>query len=96
MEMYKTSEENVREIRGRMKTEKKASAYKRLQVVALRGEGKTNEEIARITNYHPDHVGKLCKIYLTKGLDGITTDGRKGGNHRNMTEAKAAEFLQIL
>jgi transposase len=94
MEMYRINEENVRELRRRMKNEKNANAYKRLQAVALRGEGKTNEEIAKITDYHPDHVGKLCKAYHTKGLEGLLIDGRKGGNNRNMTETDAAAFLQ--
>ena len=92
--MYKIKEENAREIREKMKCEKRANAYKRLQAVALRGEGKTNEEISKITGYHPDHVGKLCKIYLTEGLDKLKAEGRKGGNNRNMTEAEAAAFLQ--
>ena len=92
--MYKISKENARELRERMATEKRANAYKRLQAVALRGEGRTNEEIAGITGFNPDYVGKLCKTYLTKGLEGLTSDGRRGGNHRNMTEAEATAFLQ--
>jgi transposase len=92
--MYIISEEKAKEIRRRMRNEKNARAYKRMQAVALRGEGKTSEEIGEITGYTPDHVGRLCKAFLTKGLDGILIDGRKGGNSRNMTETEAAAFLQ--
>jgi len=92
--VYKISEENAKEIRERMKREKKTNAYKRLQAVALRGEGKTNEEIGEITDFHPDYVGKLCKTYLIKGMDGLIADGRKGGNNRNMTEEEASAFLR--
>ena len=74
--------------------QKRANAYKRLQAVALRGEGKTNKEISKITGYNADCVRKLCKIYVNKGLEGLETKGRKGGNHCNMTEAEAAAFLQ--
>ena len=91
--MNKISAENAKEIRGRMESEGETKAYKRLLAVALRGEGKTNEEIAAITKYHADHVGKLCKAYLAEGLE-FATDGRKGGNNRNMTETEAASFLQ--
>jgi transposase len=94
MKMYRISEENAWEIRKRMQREKKANAYQRLQAVALRGEGRTSEEIGKITGYHPDYVGQLCKIYVTKGLDALITDGRKGGNNRKMTEADAKKFLQ--
>ena len=92
--MYKINAENVKEIREKMKHVHNANAYQRLLAVALRGEGKRNEEIAKITDYHPDHVGKLCKAYLTEGIEALITDGRKGGNSRNMTEAEATAFLQ--
>ena len=94
VKIYKISEGHVEDLRERMKREKQAKVYKRLQAVALRGEGKTNEEISRITGFHPDYVGRLCKAYLTQGIDGLVSDGRKGGNHCNMTEAEAAAFLE--
>ena len=92
--MYKISTENEKELRERMGTEKRANAYRRMQAVALRGEGRPNDEIASVTGYNSDYVGKLCKTYLTKGIEGLTADGRRGGNHRNMTKAEAAAFIQ--
>jgi transposase len=92
--MDRISKENAREIRERMRSEKNAKVYQRLLAVALRGEGKRNREIAKITGYHPDYVGQLCKVYFTKGLEVLASDRRKGGNNRNMTEAEAAAFLQ--
>jgi transposase len=94
MKMYKISEDNASVIRERMKRIKSANAYKRLQAVALRGEGKSNEEIAGITNFNAEYVGCLCKKYCTKGLDALIEDGRKGGNNRLMNEVEAAEFLE--
>ena len=92
--MYKISKENAKEIREKMGQVKNANAYQRLLTVALRGEGKTSGEISTITGYHPDYVGKLCKAYLSGGIENLIVDGRKGGNSRNMTEAEAAAFLQ--
>ena len=68
--------------------------YKKLQAVALRGEGKDNDEIGLITGYHPDYVSNLVSTYCNQGLDALLRDGRKGGNNRNMTNEQAAEFLK--
>jgi len=76
-----------------MKKEKNALTYRRMEVVALRGEGKKNEEIAMITGFHPDMTSKYAKIYLTIGIDGLR-DGRKGGNNRLMSKEEASEFLE--
>ena len=94
MLVYKISRENAEEIRERMRNEKNAGAYKRMQAVALRGEGKRNREVGEITGFHQDHIGILCKTYLSEGLEGLAIDRRKGGNNRNMTDAEAAAFLQ--
>jgi len=94
MTMYKISAEDARKIRKEMKRTEKAGIYKKLQAVALRGEGLTNDEIAAITKYNSNYVGELCKLYVTAGLEGLKADGRKGGNNRNMNDAEAAEFLE--
>ena len=91
--IYGISGEAAAEIRKEMKEVKSAKAYRRMEAVALRGEGKTNGEIGEITGFHPDWVGRLAKRYCTEGLDSLIEDGRKGGNHRNMSEESAKEFL---
>jgi len=91
--MYSISSEDAQRIREEMKEVKNVNAYKRLQAVALRGEGKNNTAIGEITGFHPDWVCKLSKIFCNEGIEGLLKDGRKGGNHRNMSATEAAEFL---
>jgi len=92
--MHKITRAEAESIREAMKaTKKNVRAYKRLQAVALRGEGKKRREISEITGYHPRTIGHLCKLYSEKGIEGLIADGRKGGNHRNMTDEEAKAFL---
>ena len=91
--MYRISSEDAQSIREKMKEVKNVNAYKRLQAVALRGEGKDNTSIGEVTGFHPDWVCKLSKIFCNEGIEGLLKDGRKGGNHRNMSGTEAAEFL---
>ena len=91
--MYKIGLEAAKALRGKMKEVKNVNAYKRLQAVALRGEGKQNAEIAEVTGFHPDWVGKLSKVFCDEGIEGLLKDDRKGGNNRNMSEIEAKEFL---
>ena len=90
---YKVTEENSKELREAMKDKSNNKYYRRLQAVALRGEGKGNEEIGMITGYTPHWVSELVSIYCNKGLDALRSDGRKGGNNRNMTDMEEKVFL---
>ena len=94
IKMYKTSEEDSKKIREEMNNIKTTRIYRKLQAVALRGEGFKNDEIASITGYNSKYISELCKTYVVEGLEGLKSDGRKGGNHRNMSEAEAEDFLQ--
>jgi len=91
--MYSISKANVEEIRKQMKETKETGAYRRLQAVALRGEGLTNNQIAQATGFHPDWVGKLAKLYCMGSIDALLADNRNGGNRRNMTDAEEKAFL---
>ena len=51
-----------------MKKEKNANLYRRMEAVALRGEGKSNEEIAGITKYNVKYVSQLVSLYANKGI----------------------------
>ncbi len=64
-----------------------------MEAVALRGEGKKNDEIGGITGFHPDMVGRFAKEYLEGGIAGLLFDGRKGGNHRNASDSEEEEFI---
>jgi len=93
MELYKIKKEDAEIIRNKMKEIKDAKIYKRLQAVALRGEGQKRVEVANITGYSNQRISILCKKYIEEGLESLLEDGRKGGNHRNMNEEEAREFL---
>jgi transposase len=91
--MYQVNAEEAAKIREAMKEVGNVNAYRRLQAVALRGEGKDNMTIAEVTGFHPDWVGQLSKVFCNEGIEGLLQDGRKGGNNRNMSETEAKEFL---
>jgi len=91
--MYKIGMEDVKKLRAEMQREKNVNAYKRLQAVALRGEGLKNAEISEITGFHKQWVGQLCRTYSIEGIEGLTNDGRTGGNNRHMTDEQAKAFL---
>lgn len=91
---YKISESDTKRIRKKMKETKDANAYRRLEVVALLGEGKAPLEVAEITNFHPKYVRTLGCKFNRNGLESFVDDGRKGGNNRSMSPEGASEFLK--
>ena len=91
---YKIAAADAANIRAKMESTKKKSIYKRLLVVALRAEGKTNVEVSKITGVHKDTVGQLAKKYVEGGIDVLMEDGRKGGNSRNMSYTEETAFLK--
>ncbi len=93
MKMYRISEEDSKNLRKEMKKAKNILAYRKMEAVALRGEGKKNDEIGEITGFHPDMTGRFAKEYLEGGLAGLLYDGRKGGNHRNASESEEEAFV---
>jgi transposase len=90
---YKVSSEEAAIIREKMKSCNNVVAYRKMQAVALRGEGKSNLEAGEITKYHPDYVSILVSTYCRKGLDAISEDFRKGGNNQNISYEKEKEIL---
>ena len=91
--MYEISEEDAKIIREKMNTVKGKTVYRKLEVIALLGEGNTPQVVANITKYHEKRVRILGCQFHKKGLDAFAIDGRKGGNNRLMSENKAKEFL---
>jgi transposase len=90
---YTITSENSKELRKAMNDKNNSRYYRKLQSVALRGEGKENDEIGRITGYHPAYVSRLVSIYCNEGMEGLCKDGRQGGNNRNLTEEEEKAFL---
>jgi transposase len=93
MKMYRIREEDSKKLRMEMKKAPNILAYRKMEAVALRGEGKKNEEIGEITGFHPDMAGRYAKEYLEGGIAGLLSDGRRGGNHRNASESEEEEFI---
>jgi len=91
--MYRISREDSESLRKEMKKAGNVLQYRKMEAVAMRGEGKRNEEIAEATGFHPDMVGRFAKEYLEGGLAGLLADGRRGGNHRNASDAEEEAFL---
>ena len=92
---YKISESDTKRIRKEMKETEDANAYRRLEVVALLGEGKSPLEVAEITNFHPKYVRTLGCKFNRNGLESFVDYGRKGGNNRSMSPEGASEFKTI-
>lgn len=90
---YKISKAEAEEIRATMKTVKNKHCCRRLEALALLGEGKTPEEVADIKGYHEKYVRTLRSEYCREGLKPFLEDGRKGGNNRVMSEEDAQKFL---
>jgi len=91
---YIITEENTAEIRAKMANETNANLYRRMQAVALRGEGMSNAESGAIVKYHEKYVSQLVSLYVNKGLAALSEEGRKGGNHRNMSAEQENELLE--
>lgn len=91
---YKISAESALELRERMRITKNVTACRRMEAVALLGEGKTPEEVSSIKKYNAVYVRHLGLLYNREGIDALGSDGRKGGNHRLMSKEKASEFLE--
>jgi len=92
--MYKISQDDAKILRIAMEEIKDAKIYAKLQAVALRGEGLTGSQIAKVTGYNSKYVSQLCKTYVLHGLDVLKTDGRKGGNNQIMSDEEALQFLE--
>lgn len=90
---YGISVEEAIEIRKKMKKTKNKTEYRRLEAIALLGEGKTPHEVANITKYNEKYVKILGCQFHEKGLEDFAKDRRKGGNNCIMSEKDAKEFL---
>ena len=90
---YKITEVMSKQIRAAMADTKEARIYRKLEAVALRGEGKSNAEAAKITGYNADYVSTLVSKFVRQGLEAISSDHRNGGNNRNLTATQEQEFL---
>jgi transposase len=91
---YKISVEEAAEIREKMKETKNTRVYKRLEVAALRGEGKNNEEIATITKYNEKWVSQIVSDYCNKGLKYLSKENRGGTKRQSLSYEKESSMLE--
>ena len=92
--IYQVSEDEAKIAREKMKTVKNKTAYRKLEAIALLGEGNTPQEVAHITKYNEQYVKNLGCQFHQKDLDDFAKDGRKGGNNRIMSKQDAKKFLE--
>ena len=91
--LYKISASEAIEIRAKMKTIKNKTSCRRMEVVALLGEGKTPNEVADIKKYNSKYVRNLGLLYRRNGIEALASVGHRGGNNRLMNDEEASEFL---
>lgn len=65
---YKFSAEQYLEIKSAQKTNRDKQIENRLNVLALRCEGKSLKEIASATGFHHAHISNLIRKYFEEGL----------------------------
>ena len=91
---YKIGLEDSVILRARIKITKNKTACRRMEAVALLGEGKTPNEVSDIKKYNSKYVRNLGLLYNKEGLEALAQDNRKGGNRRNMRLADEKALLE--
>jgi len=90
---YKITHEDVLEAQKYMNETKDLNAYRRLQVIELRGQGLSREEVALITHFSKSHVSQIVTKFIHKGMPSLLEDKRTG-NNRKVTEWQEKKFLK--
>ena len=90
---YKFNEEQYKEIKAARKANKDKQIDKRLEVLELRCEGMSQQQIAEKTDFHRSHICNLIKMYFEKGLQAVA-EKHYVGNRRNMSFDEEKEFLE--
>jgi len=85
--------ENAIEARKYMKEISDKKIYRRLEVIALKGEGKRNVEVMEITKFSRQHTTLIIRTFTQEGFTPLLTDGR-GGNHRKVNLEDEKLFLK--
>lgn len=90
--MYRYTEEDKAIIAAARKANKDKRAEKRLHALELRAAGKSAEEVASTTGFHPAYISQLTSKYLAGGIEAISGN-HYGGNHRNMALEEEKDLL---
>ena len=89
---YQISEEEYQEIKAKEKETRDKRVSKRLKVLMLRYEGKSNSEIATKLDISTDRLSHLISEYKQVGLDEYVRS-KYTGNHRNMSYEEEQAIL---
>jgi transposase len=92
MRRQEIAQEQKAELEVARKANKDKNVEKRLRVLVLRSEGKSNKEIAEKTGYSVSRVSAWVSKYCKQGLDAVI-ENRYKGNRRNMSFAEEVELL---
>lgn len=90
---YNITQEDAAKAREYMKITTDKKAYRRLEVIALRGEGLNNAESVKITQFTNKYVPQIVSAFVKGVFEALLVDGR-GGNHRSVTPEQEREFLK--
>ena len=89
---YRFSEEDYKKIKTARAKNRDKQTDRRLQVLEMRCEGKTQREISEKTGFHRSHISNLIRQYFEKGLASVT-EKQYSGNRRNMSFAEEEALL---
>jgi transposase len=90
---YIISPEEGKEARKYMEQISDKKIYRRLEVIALRGEGMKNKEIVSVTQFGAKYVPQIVSLFVREGFPALLTDNR-GGNHRKISVSDEQKFLK--
>jgi transposase len=76
-----------------MTTNNNPKAQMRLLVIALRGEGETQESIAKITKFSTRQISRIAAKFIQEGFNGLTKK-KHNGNHRITTPQEEQKFFK--
>lgn len=93
MKMYRYTESDKEIIVRARRANRDKRAEKRLYALELRASGKSANEIAKITGFHPAYITQLTSKYRKGGIE-VITGNHFGGNHRNLSFTEEAALLE--
>jgi len=93
MKMYRYTDEDKEKIAKARKGNTNKRVEKRLQALELRAEGKSANEVAAVTGFHPSYLTQLSRKYQQGGIEAITGN-HYVGNRRNMSFEEEAAILE--
>lgn len=78
MSVYTFSEEEKAEINAAREKATSELALRRLEVLRLRADKKSNAEITQATGYHKSTITRISKLYKEKGIEAVLNESLTG------------------